>query len=271
MGVSIMGEIIIVLIGGGIAGWLVSRFMPQSTRTNARVVLNIVLGSIISLLIAIPLFNWLMHDSNVFGSEKSRDTVLLISMLISWVITCLILIFAHKLLVRRVSISSLRTMAHPRGVHIFISYRREDTGGYAGRIFDRLSRLVGRERVFMDIDTIEPGIDFADAIQQAVSACDILLVLIGPAWLRSADASGQRRLDNPEDFVRLELVTALERDIRIIPVLVEETKMPDADDLPEPLKRLTRRNALQISNTRWSYDIERIIDIVKRVAPGSPT
>ena len=159
---------------------------------------------------------------------------------------------------------SSREITRPRGVHIFISYRREDTGGYAGRIFDRLSQLLGRERVFMDIDTIEPGIDFADAIQQTVSACNILLVLIGPAWLRSTDVSGHRRLDDPEDLVRLEIATALERAIRIIPVLVEETKMPDADDLPEPLKRLTRRNAIQISNTRWAYNIERIIDIVKR-------
>jgi hypothetical protein len=123
----------------------------------------------------------------------------------------------------------------------------------------------------MDIDTIEPGLDFAEATQKAVSACDILLVLIGPAWLRSMDASGQRRLDNPEDFVRLEIATALERNIRIIPVLVEETKMPDADDLPEPLKRLTRRNALPLSNTRWAYDIERLIDTVKSVVPHSTT
>jgi hypothetical protein len=178
--------------------------------------------------------------------------------------------FAYKL-VYKYLLTSPWKMTRPRGVHIFISYRREDTGGYAGRIFDRLSQLLGRERVFMDIDTIEPGIDFADTIQQAVSACDILLVLIGPAWLRSTDASGHWRLDDPEDFVRLEIATALERNIRIIPVLVEETKMPDAEDLPEPLKRLTRRNALQISNTRWSYDIERLVDIVKRVALRSST
>src|SRR5262249_49807853 len=127
------------------------------------------------------------------------------------------------------------------------------------------------EHVFMDVDTIEPGIDFADAIQHAVSTCDVLLVLIGPAWLRSTDARGHRRLDDPEDFVRLEIATALARNIRIIPVLVEETKMPDAEDLPEPLKRLTRRNALPISNTRWSYDIERIIDTVKSIVPRSST
>ena len=104
-----------------------------------------------------------------------------------------------------------------------------------------------------------------------MSTCDILLVLIGSAWLRNTDASGHRRLDDPEDFVRLEIVTALERDIPIIPVLIEEAKMPNAGDLPEPLQRFTRRNALQISNTRWSSDIERLIDIVQRVTPHSST
>src|SRR5262249_43502010 len=96
---------------------------------------------------------------------------------VAWVITFLILMFAYKLVYKDLLTRPWK-MTRPRGVHIFISYRREDTGGYAGRIFDRLSQLLGRERVFMDIDTIEPGIDFADTIQQAVSACDILLVLI---------------------------------------------------------------------------------------------
>jgi uncharacterized membrane protein YeaQ/YmgE (transglycosylase-associated protein family) len=181
-----------------------------------------------------------------------------------------VLLGLYKLIPSKMAPKTTPKTTRPKGIHIFISYRREDTGGYAGRIFDRLSQLLGREHVFMDIDSIEPGIDFADAIQQAVSMCDVLLVLIGREWLRNTDARGHRRLDDPEDFVRLEITTALDRNIRIIPVLVEETKMPDAEDLPEPLKRLTRRNALQISNTRWSYDIERIIDIVQRVVPRSP-
>ena len=149
--------------------------------------------------------------------------------------------------------------------NIFISYRQEDSAAFAGRLYDLLSRRFGVDSVFMDVDTIEPGINFADAIQQAVSMCDIVLVLIGHVWLRITDTSGQRYLDDPEYFVRLEIVTALERNIRIIPVLVEETKMPDVDDLPGPLRSLTRRNALQISNTRWSYDIERLIDNIERI------
>ena len=258
--------LLILIIGGGMVGWLVSRRMPPSAQDITRVVINIVLGSVISCLVL-----FLITSILNFLGVKRTDTLMIVLVLVSWGITFWILTRIHLRVPSIRPLSNPGTMTRPRGVHIFISYRREDTGGYAGRIFDRLSQLVGRERVFMDIDTIEPGIDFADAIQQAVRACDILLVLIGPTWLRITDASGHRRLDNPEDFVRLEIVTALERDIRIIPVLVEETKMPDADDLPEPLKRLTRRNALQISNTRWSYDIERIIDIVKRVVPRSST
>ena len=112
---------------------------------------------------------------------------------------------------------------------VFISYRREDSSGWAGRLYDRLSQRFGGDNVFMDIDTIEPGLDFVEVIQRAVGSCDVLIALIGRQWPTVSDATGQRRLDNPEDFVRLEIAAALRRDIPVIPVLVRATAMPRPD------------------------------------------
>ena len=96
---------------------------------------------------------------------------------------------------------------------IFISYRRDDSGYAAGRLFDRLSQRFGRDRLFMDIDTIGLGVDFAHSIDEAIAGCDVVLAVIGRDWLTAADAQGRRRLDDPQDFVRQELVAALSRDI----------------------------------------------------------
>ena len=134
--------------------------------------------------------------------------------------------------------------------HIFISYRREDSAGYAGRLYDRLSAHFGAESVFMDIDTIAPGLDCIEGIEEAISRCDILLVLIGKRWLSMTDASGQRRLDNPQDFVFLEVKAGLERNIRVIPVLVGGAIMPSAQELPTALSNLARRHTFEISDTR---------------------
>jgi hypothetical protein len=153
---------------------------------------------------------------------------------------------------------------------IFLSYRREDSGGWAGRLYDRLSQHFGDEHVFMDVDTIEPGLDFVEVIQHAVQSCDVLLALIGRQWLTVADATGQPRLANPEDFVRLEIATALARDIRVIPVLVQDAPMPRAIDLPDDLKRLSRRNALEVSDTRFHSDVDRLITVLAGVLSGAP-
>jgi tetratricopeptide (TPR) repeat protein len=152
---------------------------------------------------------------------------------------------------------------------IFLSYRREDSGGWAGRLYDRLSQRFGDEHVFMDIDAIEPGLDFVEVIQQAVLSCDVLITLIGRQWLTVADATGKPRLTNPEDFVRLEIAAALERNIRIIPVLVQDAPMPRSADLPDDLKRLSRRNALEISDTRFHSDVDRLITVLDSVLSGA--
>src|SRR6185369_8101255 len=126
---------------------------------------------------------------------------------------------------------------------IFVSYRREDAAGHAGRLFDRLVSHFGRDRIFMDVDAIEPGQDFVTVIENAVGSCEILIAVIGKDWLSSTGRTG--RLNNPNDFVRLEIGTALSRDVRVIPVLVERASMPKPEDLPEDLVKLTRRNAVE--------------------------
>jgi hypothetical protein len=145
---------------------------------------------------------------------------------------------------------------------IFVSYRREDSPGHAGRLFDRLVEHFGRERIFMDIDTIEPGEDFVTVIENAVSSCDVLIAVIGQNWLST---SGTGRLDKPNDFVRLEIATALNRNIRVIPVLVERANMPKPQDLPEDLVKLTRRNAVELSDLRWQTDVDQLISVMERV------
>jgi len=143
---------------------------------------------------------------------------------------------------------------------IFLSYRRDDTSGYAGRLYDRLVARFGAESIFRDIDALAPGIDFVEAIETAVASCRAVVVLIGREWLRVTTPGGRRRLDDPDDFVVLEIAAALGRGIRIIPVLVEEATMPVTAELPAPIARLGRFNALEISDTRWDYDVERLID-----------
>jgi hypothetical protein len=151
-----------------------------------------------------------------------------------------------------------------RAANIFISYRRGDSAGHAGRLFDHLS---GRfpSRVFMDVDTIEPGIDFIDVIEQAVGCCEVLIVMIGDDWLHATDVEGRRRLDHPNDFVRLEIATALQRDVRVIPVLVNGAAMPRPEDLPPDLAKLTRRNAIELSDARFSFDVDRLIQAIEAV------
>ncbi|MFZ5818762.1 MAG: SUMF1/EgtB/PvdO family nonheme iron enzyme [Chloroflexota bacterium] len=143
---------------------------------------------------------------------------------------------------------------------IFISYRRVDSGGYAGRIYDRLAARFGEDAVFMDVDDIPAGLDFVEVLQNAVQSCDALAALIGRNWLDARDEAGGRRLDNPEDFVRVEIAAALERGIRVIPVLVDGAPIPRASDLPENLKPLARRNAVQVNHHSFNADAYHLIE-----------
>lgn len=146
---------------------------------------------------------------------------------------------------------------------IFISYRRDDSAGYAHAIHSQLVQHFSKDQVFMDVDTVEPGVDFVHAIQKAVGECNVLVALIGKRWT-GGEASGTSRLDNEKDYVRLEVSTALARDIRVIPVLVDGMTMPNEDNLPSPVQPITRRNAIEISNTRFNYDVEQLIAAVRK-------
>jgi hypothetical protein len=148
---------------------------------------------------------------------------------------------------------------------IFISYRRQDTAAYAGRIYDRLAAKYGDHNVFMDIDRIEPGQDFVDAINHSVAEAGVLLVLIGREWIKMTDKSGVPRLDNPEDFVRLEILAGLEQKTVIIPVLLADVEMPSAQALPPPLQPFARRNAIEISDSRFHSDVDRLIEAIEKI------
>ena len=142
---------------------------------------------------------------------------------------------------------------------VFISYRREDSAGQAGRLFDRLTARLGRSRVFRDVDDIRAGEDFIEAVRERLSTCTVMLVLIGPRWL-APTAHGRSRLDDPDDTVRFEIVSALERGIRIVPVLLSGATMPRAADLPAPLAPLTRFNAVDIRDTHFDRDAAHLVD-----------
>jgi hypothetical protein len=149
---------------------------------------------------------------------------------------------------------------------IFISYRRDDSGPYAGRLRDTLSQHFGAEQVFRDIDSINPGERFPRLIEQEVGSCDALLALIGPKWLSTTDDAGQRRLDDPDDFVRLEIATALRRsDVLVIPVLVGAASMPAAADLPQPLAALVECNAVRITDENWDAQVARLTGALEKV------
>jgi hypothetical protein len=155
------------------------------------------------------------------------------------------------------------------GGGIFISYRRQESKHVAGRMYDRLAGHFGVAQVFMDVDTIEPGADFVQAISRAVADCRVLLAIIGPDWLTIADARGRRRLDDPDDIVRVEAQTALARDVRVIPILVEDAVMPTRDDLPGTLAGLVRRNAFTVRHESFRSDTERLIAVIDGIVPGS--
>jgi class 3 adenylate cyclase len=150
-------------------------------------------------------------------------------------------------------------------LRLFVSYRRDDTSGHAGRLYDRLVERFGADRLFIDIDTIRPGADFAQVIDEALERCDVLLALVGRNWLKAADRRRRRRLDNPDDFVRLEIEAALRRGIPILPVLLQGAEMPSREELPPSLGGFARRQAFEVSDRRWNTDVRELIEELGRL------
>lgn len=149
---------------------------------------------------------------------------------------------------------------------IFISYRREEAAGHAGRLYDRLCSHFGADRVFMDVDSIVYGDDFTEIIKDKVTECNVLLVVIGQHWLNAADGKRRRRrIDNPDDWVRIEIETALQANIRIVPVLVDGAKMPQANDLPTSLQPLARRHAFILSHAAFQVEVAQLIAAINKI------
>jgi hypothetical protein len=151
---------------------------------------------------------------------------------------------------------------------IFINYRRDDSIGMAGRLHDRLAQTFGRDKLFMDVDHIPVGEDFVTHLNNQVAACDVVLVVIGPSWLRAKDKAGQRRLQQSDDFVAIEIAAALARNIRVIPVLVDGARMPKESDLPDSLKPLARRQAAEVRHAHFGRDAETLVASMREAVPA---
>jgi TIR domain len=149
---------------------------------------------------------------------------------------------------------------------VFISYRRDDSSGSTGRLHDRLEREFGRDLLFMDVDAAIPlGVNFVKILREEVAKCDVLLAVVGPNWLNASDDKGNRRLDNANDFVRIEIAAALQRDIHVIPILLDGAKVPKIDQLPDELKELPLRNGLEVRHASFHGDVDRLARGLKKI------
>jgi hypothetical protein len=141
---------------------------------------------------------------------------------------------------------------------IFINYRRDDARAYAGWLHDALKDEFGSGTLFLDINNTPPGIDWVDYLDRQLSVSDIFLAIIGPNWLNAKDESGNRRLEDPTDRVAGEIVAALKRDIPVMPILVDGARFPPEQQLPEPLRPLARRQAVEVRHAQFDRDVQAL-------------
>jgi hypothetical protein len=146
---------------------------------------------------------------------------------------------------------------------IFISYRRSDSAGHTGRLYDYLVNYFGEDRIFMDVVAIKPGVDFAQDIENTLHEADMVIVIIGNSWLDIRAENDERRLDDPNDLVRLEVETGLKLEIPIVPVLIQSSQMPGEKDLPPSINELAKRNALRLSDDHWTSDVNYLTDVLE--------
>lgn len=151
-------------------------------------------------------------------------------------------------------------MGHIEERKIFLCYRREDSGDATGRLSDWLNQELGYINIFLDVHSIPLGTNFVERLRAEVQSCDALLAVIGPNWLDARDEEGNRRLDDPNDFVRIEIGRALQRDIPVIPILINGTRIPRADQLPPELQELAVRHALDVRHASFHADVIRLSD-----------
>lgn len=150
---------------------------------------------------------------------------------------------------------------------VFISYRRSDAQAWAGRLGADLAAAFGDVARFFDLASIAPGADYMEVIERAVAEADAVLVLIGPQWADTRDSAGRRRLEDPDDVVAAEIAQALKPGRLVIPVLLGGAEMPASTELPEPLRPLRRRNAIELSEARWAFDCSRLFDAIEAASP----
>jgi hypothetical protein len=155
-------------------------------------------------------------------------------------------------------------------VKIFLSYRRDDTAGRAGRLYDVLVNRFGARNVFQDVATIEPGTDFMQRVSEALAASDVALVVIGGDWVTATEPGGGRRLDDPDDFVRREVSAALAAGLPVVPVLVAGAELPAADELPEDLRALVNRQAARLRDESWHLDVDALVRRLEGEAVVAP-
>lgn len=155
-------------------------------------------------------------------------------------------------------------------VNVFISYRRSDSADITGRIYDSLVKKFGRDPIFKDVDSIPLGIDFKNYLSKEVGKCNVLLAIIGRQWVNASNANGKKRLDDPDDFVRIEIQSALERAIPVIPLLVQGAQMPIEEDLPASLRSLVWRNGIQIRpDPDFHHDMHRLTSALEKLSTKS--
>lgn len=152
-----------------------------------------------------------------------------------------------------------------RPCKIFVCYRRDDSSGHAGRLYDTFCESFARDNIFIDVDSIPAGARFAEKISHAVASCQVLIVVIGKRWLDTT-SSGKRRLDDPDDLVRVEIATALLEKIPVIPVLVQGALPPKQEQLPHELTALSSIQAVELTDNRWKYDTSRLVETIIRLS-----
>ena len=155
-------------------------------------------------------------------------------------------------------------------MRLFLSYRREDTAGRAGRLFDGLTQRLGPGRVFQDVEAIKPGLDFERAVADSLEAADASVVVIGPDWATVAEPGGGRRLDRDDDFVRLEIGVALRSERPVVPVLVGGAQMPRPEELPDELRPLLKRQAFTVRDSVWNDDVDDLVRDLRSQLPDAP-
>ncbi len=153
--------------------------------------------------------------------------------------------------------------------HLHQLSRRDDAPAQAGRLYNELADHFGKYAVYRDVDSMKPGVDFVDRIERELRSSAVVVAMIGESWLDITDASGRRRLDLPNDYVRLELATAVRQGKPVIPLLVNRARMPGADELPEDLAPLARRNALELADQYWKWGIRELLEALEEIV-GAP-